>query len=223
MPYRKIPLVTNELYHVLNRGVARGPVFTDKRTYSRFLQAIDYYRFADYPLKLSHFLVESLEERQAITTRLFKDGKKLVEIFCYCLMPYHFHLLVRQLMDNGISTFVRRSTDSYSKYFNQKNERIGPVFQGPFKTIHIDSDEQLIHLSRYIHINPYIAGLIRRSDLKTYLYSTLPQYLSIKESSLVNKEPIMKHFNSIKDYKKFVYDQADYKASQKKFAYHFME
>lgn len=214
MPIRKTPFATPEIYHLLNRGVARAPIFTNKRSYKRFIETIDFYRFANIPLRLSYFLVLSLDDRQRMRSDLEKQNQKLVEILCYCLMPNHFHIVAKQLMDGGISMFIRKTCDSYTKYFNLKNDRVGPLMQGNFKAIRVETDEQLIHLSRYVHINPYIGNVVQRKELLVYPFSSLPAYLSTEDFVFLNKDLVIGHFPSAREYKRFVLNQADYKKSQ---------
>ena len=87
-------------------------------------------------------------------TNLAKTSSPLVTFVSYVLMPNHFHLLVQQLTDDGISRLMKLLSDSYTRYFNTKNERVGPLLQGQFKAVRVESDEQLLHLSPYIHLNP---------------------------------------------------------------------
>lgn len=219
MPYRKVPLVTDEFYHLFTRGVAKAPIFTDRRSHQRFMQTISYYQFANCPKKLSHFLPLSIHDRNEIEEQLFKENLKLVDLLCYCLMPNHFHLLVRQLMDRGISEYMRKVNHSYTKFINTRKERVGALLQGPFKAVRIQTDEQLLHVSRYIHINPYIGNVIIRDHLTSYPYSSLPVYLGSSHDKFLNKDIIMKVFKFPSAYKKFILDEADYKKSQESIAH----
>ena len=223
MPSRQVPLITQEIYHVLNRGVARAPIFTDKRSYSRSLQSLDYYRFIESPVKLSHFLVMSMQDRQLLMDTLEKENKKYVEIYCYCLMPNHFHLLLRQLVDNGLSKFIGKAINSYSKYFNIRGDRDGPLLQGRFKAVRIETDEQFIHVSRYIHINPYVGKIIERNQLLDYLYSSLPQYISEKNQYIIDQSLLRSYFRKAKDYRQFILDEADYKRLKRDFEHIMLE
>lgn len=223
MPYRFEPLVTDEIYHIMNRGVARSPIFSSRQDYQRFLETIDYYRFQDAPGKLSAFKVLGIDQRQAIRADLAKENKKNVEILAYCLMPNHFHLLLKQLQDGGISVFMRKSSVSYSRYFNTKNERIGAVFQGMFKTVRIMSEEQLLHVIRYIHINPYTGMVIKKEALKTYPWSSLPEYLREKESDLINQKLVKEWFSSGKKHWQFIVDEADYQRRIKEMSFLHLE
>jgi putative transposase len=123
-------------------------------------------------------------------------------------MPNHFHLLVKQVQENGISRLLSKLSNSYTRYFNVKHQRIGPLFQGSFKAIRIESEEQLNHLSRYIHLNPLIDYLVK--DLRNYPYSSYPEYLGLSDFNLCTRKAIIESFKSVKDYEKFVLDQEGY-------------
>jgi len=207
---RKTILANGEIYHVLNRGVEKRPTFTDKRELQRAVDTLKFYRFADLPFKLSKFFNLPHDERVKTLERVEKENSKLVEVICFCLMPNHFHFLLKQLQDNGISIFVSRFSNSYAKYFNTKHERVGPLFQGRFKAVHIENDEQLIHVSRYIHLNPVVSYLIETEILESYQWSSYPEYLKLINSQITDKELVMSFFKTEDKYKQFVLNQADY-------------
>lgn len=206
MAQKRIPLVIGEYYHILNRGVARQPVFFGKRSYERFLVTLSYYRDLDPPIKLSRFLKLPQAARQS---SLKKHKEKLVELISFVLMPNHFHLLLKQTADDGISTFLSKLTNSYTRYLNTKQKRIGPLFQGVFKAVHLETEEQLLHLSRYIHLNSLVSFVVREKDFLTYPWSSLPDYLKGR-SELVDLNPVFSRFSSPNAYQKFVLDHADY-------------
>ena len=137
MSYRKIILSTNEIYHVYNRGVEKRPIFLIRKDYLRFIASVDYYRFADCPVKFSQFKALSVEERNNIMNNLDKKSKRLVDINTFCLMPNHIHFLLKQLSDNGISKFMAKVTSGFSHYFNVRHERVGHLFQGKFGAVRI--------------------------------------------------------------------------------------
>jgi len=151
MPYRDEILAPEEIYHIFNRGVAALPIYLTSRSYLRFLDLVDYYRLSNTPFSFSKLLSLPREERENLLARLRKENAIHIEILVFCLMPNHFHFLLKQITDNGISTFMRNLQNSYAKYFNIKNERAGPLFQSMFKAVRIETDEQLLHVSRYIH------------------------------------------------------------------------
>ncbi len=209
MPLRITPLVNGEYYHVYNRGVALQPIYFTKKAHERFLLCLSYYRFNNLPFKLSRLLQISADEREKTIKELEKLNDKVVELIAFCLMPNHFHILIKQVSEGGTSKFMKQITDSYTKYFNTKNERIGPLFQGAFKAVRIENDEQLIHLSRYIHLNPLVSYLVRESDFRDYPWSSLRHYLD-GDYSLVNPKIVLDSFKTPKAYLKFVLNQADY-------------
>lgn len=137
----------------------------------------------------------------------------MVEIVCYCLMRNHYHLILKQLTDRGISDFFSKVADGYTKYFNTIYERVGPLFQGPFKAVHIEDDKQLLHLSRYIHINPITASLVKKAE--EYPWSSYREYLE-QDKGFCQKEIITEQFKSSSQYQKFVNDYADYKKKLRK-------
>ncbi len=207
---RKVVFANDEIYHIFNRGVEKRPTFTDKRELDRGTQTLDFYRFANLPLKLSKFLTLPKEEKDKFIQNIKKDYEKLVEIICFCFMPNHFHFLLRQKLENGISTFTANFTNSYTKYFNTRHERIGPLFEGVFKAVYIESDEQLIHVSRYIHLNPVSSFLIESEQLESYVWSSYLEYLGLSNQNITSKEIILDLFSSKEKYKHFVLDQVDY-------------
>jgi len=209
MPYRTTPFVNDEYYHIYNRGVALQPTYLTKSEYERFLLCLSYYRFSNLSCKLSRLLQISKELREQMLLKLEKENDQLVQIISFALMPNHFHLLLRQSKDGGISKFIRQITDSYTKYFNTKNDRIGPVFQGPFKAVLISTTEQLIHVSRYIHLNPLVSFVVKEENFLQFPWSSLKNYLS-NNPDFVKHQPILENFKTPQKYLQFVLDQADY-------------
>lgn len=143
--------VNEEIYHIFNRGVEKRRIFLNAKDHLRFI----------------HNLYEFNNENPALNAgRLFQDTKRtqendrgtsrklLVEILCFCLMPNHYHILVKQRVDNGITEFMRKLGTGYTNYFNIKYQRVGPLLQGKFKAVHIKKENQLLYLPHYIHLNP---------------------------------------------------------------------
>ncbi len=200
MPGRITPLVNNEFYHVYNRGVEKRDIFTSQWDYRRFIKSFYYYQFQGPKPSFSKFS----ESKSNIFKPLSEN--KIVEIICYCLMPNHFHFLVRQLKENGIPTFISQLSNSYTKYFNIKYVRVGALFQGAFKVVMIETDEQLIHLSRYIHLNPVVSGLV--TSLDQVRWSSYHEYMN--QSTICSISEILNFFPSTKSYKEFLENQIDY-------------
>ncbi len=200
MPYRTTPFITGQYYHLYNRGLSKQNIFRTTRDYSHFIQTFFYYQIQNPKPKFSLYRKSSLFK--------IDPSKKIVDIICYCLMPNHFHLLVKQVQENGISEFMRKFSHSYTKYWNIKNNHQGPLLQAMFKAVLVETDEQLLHLSRYIHLNPLVSSVIQ--DLNMYPWSSYLSYLDPDNTQHIAKNEILEFFNSAKDYEKFVLNQADY-------------
>ena len=212
MPIRNIPLITNDIYHVVNRGVAQQGTFDDRHDYQHFIELMTYYQIQEIPMRYSYFVRLPFKEKQEfMATILNKENKRVyVEIIAYCLMPNHIHLLLKQSTTNGISNFMRYLSNSYTRYYNEKRRRIGPLFQGRFKAVRIETTEQLLHVSRYIHLNPYSAFIVKSLDeLKKYSYSSLGEYLKTSDASICAKENVLTHFDQ-SSYFDFIHDNAEY-------------
>jgi len=217
MPVRNPPLVTGETYHIMSRGVGGMPIFETPGNYRFFLKVLDYYRYSP-PVRFGHFRVMPQDDQVKVLKHLQQVQKPQVSVFCFCLMPNHFHFLVRQVADVGISTWMRKSLNSYASAFNQKNNRRGTLYQGPFKAVRVVTDEQLLHVSRYIHINPYVGHVVGKQKLLHYPWSSLSLYLNGHDGWVYSDE-ILRHFTSAREYKDFLLDEADYKRQQKDWDY----
>lgn len=211
---RKIPLVTGEIYHIFNRGIDKRVTFVDSREYARALNVLGFYRFSSPPMRLSRFL-KLKKERMSEVSKL-SWGNKIVSVFCFCLMPNHFHLVLRQETDQGISRFMSQFLNSYTRYFNTKNKRIGQLFLDQFKNVLIGNENQLLHISRYVHLNPYSSQKVSNlGELTKYKWSSLPEYLDGK-TQLCDQTMILSYFKTRKEYGKFVFDNADYQKELKR-------
>lgn len=210
MPLRKIPLVNGQVYHIFNRSIDRKPIFVHQRESQRALDTLSFYRFLDIPVRLSYFLAWSDDKKTQLFKELEKNKNYLVKILCFTLMPNHFHLLLLQEKEEGISKFVGQFQNSFTRYLNTKHKRKGHLFEGQFKAVRVETEEQLIHLSRYIHLNSYTSYVVKDTkDLLSYAFSSLMEYLD-KTSGFCDKEIILSQFKGPKEYRKFVLDQADY-------------
>lgn len=206
---RKIVFQNGEIYHVFNRGLDRRPTFTNKREFDRARRLIKFYRHTETPIRFSKLLQQPEDIRNDILEHLYKSNR-LVDILSYCLMPNHFHLLLKQNSDKGIATFIANFSNAYTKYFNTKNKRVGPLFQGIFKAVYVEDDEQLIYLSRYIHLNPVVSNIVSINEFENYQWSSYQEYISSSQDQIVEKELVLNMFKSKKEYQKFVEDQIDY-------------
>lgn len=210
MDARKIKFASNEIYHVFNRGVEKRITFTNTFDYRRALSILNYYRYSNNIISYSRFIkIEKSLKRLYLSAILEKQDYN-VDILAYCLMPNHFHLLIKQKKENGITNFVSKFTNSYTKYFNKKYMRVGPLFQGTFKAVHIDDTNQLLHVARYIHLNPVASFLIDGSKLERYLWSSYQEYLNLSVREICIKEEIINNFKNNSDFIKFTIDQIAY-------------
>jgi len=214
MPIRIDPLVPGEIYHIINRGVASMPIFLDDLHYRHALETAFYYRYKILSQRYSYFSRMPRLDKSDILLKLNQAKEYCVEIIAYCLMPNHFHFLLQQITENGISSFMLKFSDSYTRYFNTKNKRIGPIFQGRFKSVRVESEQQLLHVSRYIHLNPYSSGIAKTiADLKDYPYSSLPEYLGNTKDLFCQKDIISSYFRKPGAYEDFIFSQADHQRS----------
>ena len=211
MPKRKIFLVNKEFYHVINRGIFSQNIFLNKWNYQRALESLFFYQNDKLPIKYSSFITKSKKEKNKLLSKIKSKKLFLAEIIAYCLMPNHFHLLLKQKVNNGISKFIGSFTNSYAHYFNSRTKRKGPLFETKFKAIRIETEKQLIHVSRYIHLNPYSSHVVKNfKDLEVYPYSSLPEYLGKATPELCQKDVILNLFKNKNKYHNFVFNQADY-------------
>ena len=166
MPRRAEPLIEGEYYHVYNRGHNRNRVFIENVNYGFFLSCLRRYY---------------LSREQ--TSEVFKTSEvcQHASFIAYCLMPNHFHFIA-QPHDDSFSHHMQLLTISYTKAINERYERVGAVFQGAFRAKRIDRPEYLLHLSRYIHLNPVRAGLVTRPD--DWVYSSYLEYVGLRGGTL---------------------------------------
>lgn len=208
MAYREIPFVSGDIYHIYNRGVEKRPTFVEDGDRFRFMDSLSYYRDGTNNIRYS------LKTRENKSKAIQKPPELLIKIICYCLMPNHYHLLIQQTVDGGITKFMQRLSNSYTKYFNTKHSRVGPLFQGQFKAVRVQSDEQLLHVSRYIHLNPYTSKVVETTEgLEHYQWSSLKEYLNLARKEICDKELINGIIPSTKEYRQFTLDYAEYAQS----------
>jgi len=149
--YRKKPFVLNEYYHIYSRGVEKRKIFLNTKDSDRFV-ALLYIMNQDVSFRMDNFL----QAHKSNLTEIFEEkrGKSLVSILSYCLMPNHFHLILYEHKEGGISKFMGKLLTAYSMYFNTKYERSGPLLTRPFRSEHINNESQYMWIFSYIHLNP---------------------------------------------------------------------
>jgi len=211
---RKIKFEIGEFYHIYNRGVEKRIVFHNTSDYKRLLTLL----YIANSSKQIHISNNIGYKKNSLDNIFKKDrGEPLVAIGAYVLMPNHFHLLLTPLVDGGISKFMLKLQTGYSMYFNKKNDRVGGLFQGVFKSQHIDDDIFLKYIYAYIHLNPAklknskwkIQSKSFLNQLKKFVseypYSSLQEYLS-ENYKIVNPKPFPVEKENIINYNSTVDD-----------------
>ncbi|MBI2099809.1 MAG: transposase [Candidatus Vogelbacteria bacterium] len=205
---RKLSFGVDEFYHLYNRGGDKRQIFNDHSDYDRFLRLL-YLCNDTKPVELRRSWQDRGGEASADQER-----ELMVDIGTYCLMPNHFHLLVKERVEGGISIFMHKLSTGYSMYFNLKHERTGSLFEGAFKAKHIDGDEYLKYSFAYIHLNP--VKLIKPNwreqgigdtkqvhrYLESYPYSSYNHYVTNNKSSdpIINQVAFPDYFNQKGDF-----------------------
>ncbi len=204
---RKIPFIIGQYYHIFNRGTDKREVFSDKQDALRFLYSIEVFNTIE-PVgslrELERELGKNFIKRRCPTPA----DKKLVNIICYCLNPNHFHFVLEEVTEGGISEFMKR-LGGYTLYYNERYKRSGVLFQGRFKAVHIDTNEQLLHVSAYVNLNNKVHK--KFDGTKKHFLDLIPNRSSWNEYTKIDKNIFPKckkdimlgQFKDKKDYKKF--------------------
>jgi putative transposase len=172
MPRKIVPIIEGEIYHVFNRGVDKRTVFLDTDDYLRFYQSL-------YLFNTVEPVINFMTARSQDTTQ--RDS--LVEIHAYSLLPNHFHMLVKSCADGSLSEFMKRVIGGYTSHFNEKYERTGSLFQGTFKRVHVDSDEQYQYLFSYVNENHFVHGIERVNQI---MYSSSLHFQRAAQSRVIS-------------------------------------
>ena len=172
MPRRKTEFLPGQYYHLYNRGNNREKIFFERENYLFFLR------------RFRHYLVDST-----------------LDVNAYCLMPNHYHFLVN-LRQRDFSQKMQAFTLSYTKAMNKRYRRCGSIFQSRFQAILVDSDAYLLHLSRYIHLNPVKAGLVKRPE--DWEFSSYVDYVGLRQGTLPTMENLLAQVGSAYAYQQFV-------------------
>lgn len=192
---RKTNFYNEGFYHIYNRGVDKRNIFLDEYDRKRFLSSI---------IKFNVNEVDIL------------NRSPLVKVIAFCLMDNHYHLLLQQISEMGISKLMQRLGTGYTLFFNKKDNRSGCLFEGPFKSVEISSQAQYMHISRYIHLNSIQksdrndAGKVREI-LENYRWSSYRHYLGIDKLNFVDEKPVMNMFSCPREYSDFVLDWVEAK------------
>lgn len=207
---RKDPLVIGETYHIFFRSIADFRILNKTSDYQRMQKLIRYYK-TDNTIKFSDFINLKLVQQEGFNNAVdivSEEKEKLVQIVAYCLMPTHVHLILQQLIKNGISKYIKDFLISYTRTFNLMHKRKGPLWESRFKSVLVKTDEQLLHLTRYIHLNPVTAKLVNRPE--DWIFSSYGEYLSKTDgvTPICQFDDILEINPS--SYRKFVNDRISY-------------
>ena len=195
-----------EYYHVYNRGVEKRLIFIDDADRWRFITLLMAFQGDVFHSHISRLVPFAKHRRFDID--FFQDTLKdrKIELICFCLMPNHFHFILKETQEGGISKFMQRLADAYTKYFNLRHGRSGHLFGGRFQSVHVDRNEYLNYLSAYIHLNPRELLKWKRREIE-YPWSSFQDF--VKENrwgQLLNNPIILEQFENGDEYRNFVED-----------------
>lgn len=188
MSRQAVPLVAGEYYHVYNRGNNRQPIFFERENYLFFLR------------RVRELLVGDQDPGGEPDPRS-PGFRGFCSIVAYCLMPNHYHLLVCPA-DDQFSRHMQRFSGSYTKAINKRHDRVGALFQGPYQALQVDRSEYLLHLSRYIHLNPVEAGFVKQAQ--DWEFSSYREYAGLRQGTLPRLDAVLSQFPNRDAYRRFV-------------------
>ncbi len=202
--------IENSFYHIYNRGVEKRDIFLEQQDYSVFLDYLKTYLEPKDKTNLQQIINSSTtnfrEKDKAIKSLRLNNFADEIDLICYSLMPNHFHFLIRQKSADAIDKFLNSLATRYAMYFNRKYKRVGVLFQGVYKAVPVNSDEYLLHLTRYIHLNP------SRHPHGSLLPSSLPDFLGKRQTKWVKPGFILDYFsktNKNNSYESFINSYSD--------------
>ncbi|MDD2657417.1 MAG: transposase [Candidatus Pacebacteria bacterium] len=196
---RKTPLITGEYYHIYNRGVDKRVTFMDEYDIQRFYDSLEEFNALD---PIGSIYENSFIKKLGSPTSKSETGV-LVSLVAHCANPNHYHLLLKQEADNGIEKLMQRVGTGYTKYINNKYKRTGALFQGKYKSVHIDSNEYLLHLSAYINLNDRAHQLGSPTSKLVRSRSSWGEYTNKGVKGICEKEIILEQFRNREEYKEF--------------------
>jgi len=197
---------SGEFFHICNKSIANYHIFRSEKLLNRFFLTINYYNNAQLKISLSRALRTEL-----ILDNIFlRKQESIIHIIAYCIMPDHYHLLA--IIHNGelFSKYINNIESSYTRYYNKLCKRKGPLWQSRFRATRITDNATLLHVHRYIHLNPTTAGIVQKPE--DYTWSSYNSYIKDEKTLKINKEISI---HSIRRYQKFVEDQIDYQKTIK--------
>ena len=202
---RKTPFMPGEYYHIYNRTILGIPEFKEKNNCNRLTQAF-LLSNSTKSTTAFQFLRNHKDATLDEALEIARSGEKLVDVLCYAIMPDHYHLLIREVKEKGATEFIRKSNISIAKYINKTKERKGTIFEGLFKSKHIDSNEYLLHASSYVNLNDHVhqlGGSIATTVKLVESKSSWGEYIDTRIKGICEKEIILGQFKNVGEYKEF--------------------
>jgi len=198
---RKTPFVTGEYYHIYNRGVDKRITFSDESDMQRFYDSIEEFNTIE---PIGSIYENSFAKKLGSPTSKSEEDV-LVKLVAHCANPNHFHLILKQEAEKGIEKFMQKIGTGYTKYFNHKYERSGTLFQGKFKSVHVHSNEYLLHLSVYVNSNDKVHQLGSPTSKLVRSRSSWSEYVDGNEDipDICEKDIILDQFKDREEYKNF--------------------
>ena len=204
---RNIEISVDECYHIYNRGAQKRITFHNSSDYVRFLFLILFFQspivFGQISRPVHHFVKHRVfdidtEDISQITNNQY------VELIAFCLMPNHFHLILKEVEENGVARYMQRVLNGYTKYYNTKYEVSGHLFQGPYKAVHVEDNDQLLYLSTYVHRNVRELPQWKNREQK-YEWSSYQDYVRKNRwGKILSTDLILEQFKTTDEYAEFV-------------------
>lgn len=221
MSTRKISFSVGEYYHIYNRGNSKQKIFHNKQDYLHFIILL-YICNSDTNVRI--FNINRIKNGSVVDPFLYERDALLVSIGAWVLMPNHFHILITEKIEGGISKFMQKLSTAYAMYYNQKYKRTGGLFEGKFKSQHLNTDKYLKYIFSYIHLNP--VKLIQKDwkekgirnkkvaldYLNNYNYSSFLDYLGggRKYKNILTSEDFPNYFSNHKSFLKEIFEWLHY-------------
>ncbi len=183
----------NGIYHIYNRGVEKRDIFLDDQDYAVFLHLLKYYLSPVDPKEIHPLL--KFQNFSVVRPRPLRNLEKEIDLVEYCLMPNHFHLILQQHALDGVTRLLKNISTTYAMYFNKRYKRVGYLFQGRYRAVLVENESYLLHLSRYIHLNP---TELTGSHPVNYPYSSYKYFLGIAKAGWVKSKIILDYFDKSK-------------------------
>jgi putative transposase len=227
MPAKHVvkPFIAHTYYHLYNRGVEKRTIFQNEKDYAVLLSYLKTYLLPKNEKELQSILTSpittSKEKTEAIKLLRLNNFYNSIQLCSYCLMPNHFHFLIKQTDATAIDKFMNSLWTRYTMYFNKTYKRIGPLFQSLYKAVPIQTNDQLLYITRYIHRNPisilrYKKLASKGSALRSWIWSSYPEYIKMRKTEWIKPSAILSQFGKIEmnTYQSFVETETENETTQ---------